>query len=80
MIIQINATDKMIFKIWKSNYFLNLYTATKSAKIKIGKVIANASPNGITIVINGIETNATDPPRPAFEIPNSKIAGTTVTK
>ena len=43
-------------------------------------MIAKASVKGITTVINGIEINATDPPKPAFEIPNNKIAGTTVIK
>jgi len=43
-------------------------------------VIAKASVKGITTVINGIEINATDPPKPAFEIPNNRIAGTTVIK
>jgi hypothetical protein len=34
----------------------------------------------MTTVIKGIEINATDPPRPALDMPNNKIAGTTVIK
>ena len=51
-----------------------------SDKINIGKTIANASPKGITTVINGIEIKVIDPPNPDFAIPYKTIAGITVKK
>ena len=80
MIMPIKAPRDINFNVSRSNSYRNLYTATKSAKIRIGKVIAKASVKGITTVINGIDINATDPPNPDFDMPNNKIAGTTVTK
>ena len=46
----------------------------------IGKIRAKASVRGITIVINGIEINETEPPNPVFAIPKSIIAGGTQRK
>ena len=80
MIMPIKAPRDINFNVSRSNSLRNLYTATKSAKIRIGKVMAKASVKGITTVINGIDINATDPPNPAFDIPNNNIAGTTVIK
>ena len=78
--IPMPANGTINFKVFKSNSFLNLYTAIKSEKIRIGKIIANAWLKGITIVINGTEINDIDPPKPDFAIPYNKIAGTTVDK
>ena len=68
------------FKVCKSKFFLNLYTATMSDKIKIGKTIAKAWPSGITTVINGMDIKAIEPLKPDLAIPYKMIAGTTVTK
>ena len=68
------------FNVLRSNSFLNLYTAIKSEKISIGKIIAKAWPNGITTVIRGMEINAIDPPNPDLAIPKIIIAGTTQKK
>tara|TARA_Y100001935_G_C16908420_1_gene315055 strand:- start:344 stop:538 length:195 start_codon:yes stop_codon:yes gene_type:complete len=54
--------------------------AIKSENIKIGKIIPRACVNGIAIVINGIEINAIDPPKPDFAMPNNRIAGKIVKK
>ena len=48
--------------------------------IRIGKIIASACCNGITIVINGTDISDIEPPKPDFAIPYKIIAGTTLMK
>ena len=51
-----------------------------SENIKIGRIIAKACCNGITIVINGTDISDIEPPKPDFAIPYKIIAGTTLMK
>ena len=78
--IPIPANGIINLRVLKSNSFLNLYTATMSENIRIGKIIANAWLNGITKVINGTEISDIDPPNPDLAMPYNIIAGITVKK
>ena len=51
-----------------------------SENIKIGRIIASACCNGITIVIKGTDIRDIEPPKPDFAIPYKIIAGTTLMK